>query len=363
MQKESLPRNPGLWLGVNGFGRIGRLLVRQSLSSTECVVVAVNDPHMTTDQMAYALQHDTTHGRLAGEVYVSNDKKTLHIKLESPDSLLHTIACYHLESPAEIPWSSTGVDFVVECSGKLLTSMAAKTHLRSTRKVLMSHPPSDDTPVFIPRINTEKYIPQTPIISCASCTTNALAPLLLVIDRVFGVEECLFTTVHAVTASQKVVDTSGQKGCMDNIIPTSTGAAQCATRVLPALADKITGLALRVPVTDVSVIDVTVRLTNPCSGPEFLGAAIAGAAQNELSGILGLCGSKRTASSDFKTDSRSCVVDLESCIFLNDRFVKIVAYYDNEWAYAARLLELCVLVENIDSSEGAPSGGYLLTAK
>ena len=379
-----------MWLGINGFGRIGKLLTRQALTGTQLNVVAINDPHMTTQQMGCALQNDSTHGRFEGEVTVSPDHKTLYIKMDDPsDSLVRSIACHHNELGNDIPWASVGVDYVVECSGKINNDAQAQIHLRSASKLIMSHPPNDATDVFVPGVNTMKYVPHTKVLSCASCTTNALAPLLHVVDRVFGIEQAMFTTVHAVTPSNKMLDCAGQKGVLDNIVPATTGASRALVRVLPQLDGKVSGMAVRVPTSNVSMIDVNCTLTNKCT-KEALGAAIAGAAQEHMKGIIDLCTHNTvnpfpTASKDYCHDSRyvraccaaefcshgfylitcactysptppphahthrSCIVDLNSCLFSEDeKFVKLIAYYDNEWAYASRLLDLCVFVNEQD---------------
>jgi len=233
--------DPPLWFGINGFGRIGKLFTRRALETQDpakACVVAINDPHMTTQQMAASLKLDGTHGTLKGEVTVDPNHKAIHVKMDGHSSPTILIQCFHFDVAEDIPWALAGVDFVIECSGKVNTKEQAKRHMRSVRKLIMSHPPHDATDVFVPGVNTEKYVPGTEIMSCASCTTNALAPILSVLDRVFGVEQALFTTVHAVTPSNKLLDVGGQKGCLDNIVPSSTGASRALVRVLPSLDGK-----------------------------------------------------------------------------------------------------------------------------
>jgi len=251
--KSDPSSRPPLWLGINGFGRIGKLFTRQVLEtqdSEKTCVVAINDPHMTTQQMAAALKNDSTHGPLRGEVVVDQDHRYILVKMDAPESPTLQITCYHLDVAEDIPWAIPGVDFAIACSGKVNTTEQAKAHCRSIRKLIMSHPPHDATAVFVPRVNTEKYVPNTEILSCASCTTNALAPILSVLDRVFGIEQALFTTVHAVTPSNKLLDCGGQKGCLDNIVPSTTGASRALVRVLPSLDGKVAGMAVRVPTSN-----------------------------------------------------------------------------------------------------------------
>jgi glyceraldehyde 3-phosphate dehydrogenase len=356
------PGRNSIWLGVNGFGRIGRQLTRLALLDENAAVqlVAINDPNMTAESIAYCLSQDTIYGRFPGTVRASPDGKSIQVTKDSTDSskmnpLVAMIAIFSHVDTSLIPWSDTGADFIVECSGKNCTTQEALSgHMRnsSVKKVIFSCPPKDNTPQFVPGVNLDNYKPNERVISCASCTTNCLAPLVKVVDAIFGIEEGMFSTVHATTASQTPVDSTNAhdvrlgRSCVNNIIPASTGATKSLSAVYPSLQGKITGTALRVPVTDVSVLELTVRLKNPCDIPS-LGAAIKGAAQSYGAGIIDVT-QELLVSSDFIGDARSCVVDLHATTFLNDKFVKITAWYDNEAAYAARLIDLCVHTNEVD---------------
>lgn len=333
-----------LGVGINGFGRIGRLFLRvvclKKSLNYQFHVVAINEPMLTIDSMAYLFKHDSVHGTFPLEVR-TDGKDTLiigdcHIKVTN------------ILNAAEIPWKDLGVQLVAETSGKYVMAEKAEAHLNAgAQQVVMSAPAKDDsTPHFVLGVNEKNYRPEMKIVSNGSCTTNCLAPLVKILHENYGIEEALMTTVHAVTASQSVVDGPHKKDLRAgrayarNIIPAHTGAAESVVKVIPELQGKITGLALRVPVENVSVLDLTCKLSRGMNSLEELAKIISNIEKDTnhcLHDIIGVeCGP--LVSSDFNGDERSCVVDIGASILLNPTFVKIIAYYDNEWAYARRLV-------------------------
>jgi len=325
-------------IGINGFGRIGRMAFRAALQRDDVQVVAVNDL-LELRQLAYLLRYDSVHGRFGPAVTVK-------------DSFLlvdgRPIRATAVKDPAASAWGDVGADVVIESTGIFLTSDKAQAHLRAgARRVIISAPSKDDTPVFVEGVNSDRYAGE-PIISAASCTTNCLAPVAKVLDDTFGIRRGLMTTVHATTATQKVVDgVSGKdwrfgRGILENIIPASTGAAEAVTRVLPALKGKLTGMSFRVPVSDVSVVDLTCELVREATYAGIC-AAMKAAAQGPLAGILGYT-EDEVVSSDMRGEACTSVFDARAGIQLDPTFVKLVAWYDNEWGYASKLLDLAVRV-------------------
>lgn len=323
-------------VGINGFGRIGRMAFRAALGRTDLQVVAVNDllepPHL-----AYLLKHDSVHGRLGHDVTV---KDRLLVVGGRP---IRTTA---VKDPAASAWGDAGVEVVIESTGVFLTRDKTEPHLRAgARRVIISAPCKDDTPVYVHGVNTDRYAGE-PIISAASCTTNCLALVAKVVDDAFGIERGLMTTVHATTATQKTVDgVSGKdwrfgRGILDNIIPASTGAAEAVTKVLPGLAGKLTGMSFRVPVPDVSVVDLTCELVREARYADIC-AAMKRAADGPLAGILGYT-DEEVVSTDLRGDARTAIFDAKAGLQLDPTFVKLVAWYDNEAGYASKLLDLAV---------------------
>ncbi|KAJ2454720.1 hypothetical protein EV183_001304 [Coemansia sp. RSA 2336] len=323
-------------IGINGFGRIGRLVFRATLSNPEVQVVAINDPFMEVDYMSYMLRYDSTHGRVKADVSVSGGKLVVNG---------NPIEVHAERNPDEIPWGAAGAVYVVESTGVFTTKEKAGLHLKGGAKRVIISAPSKDAPMFVCGVNLDKYNPSTDtVISNASCTTNCLAPLAKVLDEEFGIVEGLMTTCHAVTATQKTVDgPSGRdwragRGANQNIIPASTGAAKAVGKVIPKLDGKLTGMSLRVPVPDVSVVDLTVRLEKGASYDEII-AAIKKRADSDLQGILGYS-DEEVVSQDFCGDVRSSIVDIGAGISLNQHFAKVLSWYDNETGYSHRVVDL-----------------------
>jgi glyceraldehyde 3-phosphate dehydrogenase len=327
-----------LKIGINGFGRIGRMALRAALGQSDVQVVAVNDllelPHL-----AYLLKHDSVHGKLGHQLEIDGqqlriDGRPLRVSAE--------------REPGASAWGKLGVDVVLESTGVFLTRERAAQHLEAgARRVIISAPAKDDTPTFVYGVNTDRYAGE-PIVSAASCTTNCLAPVAKVLDEHFGIKRGLMTTIHATTATQKVVDgVSGKdlrfgRGILENIIPASTGAAKAVTQVLPALRGKLTGMSFRVPVSDVSVVDLTAELLRETSYEEIC-AAMRRASEGPLSGVLGYT-EEEVVSRDLRGEACTAVFDAKAGIMLDPTFVKVVAWYDNEWAYASKLLDLARLI-------------------
>jgi glyceraldehyde 3-phosphate dehydrogenase len=329
-------------LAINGFGRIGRLACRVAAARKDITIVAINDL-MDADYMAYLLKYDSTHGRFDGTVSVENG----HLVINGQ------VVCISAErDPANLKWNEVDADVVLECTGLFLTQETAQAHIQAgAKKVILSAPAKDDTPTFVMGVNHQLMTKDQHIISNASCTTNCLAPITKVLNDAFGIEEGLMSTVHAVTATQKTVDGPSQKdwrggrGGFQNIIPSSTGAAKAVTLVIPELKGKLTGMSFRVPVADVSVVDLTVRLKTPASY-EAICAAMKHASENELKGILGYT-DEDVVSSDFIGNPCTSIFDAQAGIALNDQFVKVVSWYDNEWGYSNKLVELAFLANSL----------------
>jgi len=324
-------------VGINGFGRIGRIVLRAALTVPNVKVVAVNDPFMDVQYMVYMFKYDSTHGRFKGDIHEKDGKLIINGQ---------EIAVYFKRDPAEIPWGTHGADYVVESTGVFTTTDKAALHIKGGAKHVVISAPSADAPMFVMGVNHEKYKPDLQVVSNASCTTNCLAPLAKVVNDKFGIVEGLMTTVHAVTATQKTVDgPSGKdwragRGAGQNIIPASTGAAKAVGKVIPELNGKLTGMAFRVPNPDVSVVDLTVRLEKPAS-LEDITAAIKEAANGPLKGILSYT-EDEVVSSDFIGDSHSSIFDAKAGISLNPHFVKLISWYDNEYGYSHRVVDLIV---------------------
>ena len=321
-------------IGINGFGRIGRLVFRAAQTRDDIQVVALNDL-IDVEYMAYMLKYDTVHGKFDGTVEVVDGKLVVNgnpIRITSE------------RNPEDLKWDEAGAEYVVESTGLFLTREKAEAHLRAgAKRVIMSAPSKDDTPMFVFGVNNKTYAGQD-IVSNASCTTNCLAPIVKVLNENFGLVEGLMTTVHAATATQKTVDGPsvkdwrGGRAVVGNIIPSSTGAAKAVGVVIPEMKGKLTGMSFRVPTADVSVVDLTCRLEKPCTYEEIK-AAMKKASEGELKGILGYT-EDAVVSSDFLHDSRTSIFDANAGIQLNENFVKVVSWYDNEWGYSNKVLEM-----------------------
>ena len=322
-------------VGINGFGRIGNLTFQAALEKGDVEVVAINDPFITADYMAYMVKYDSVHVRFYGEVKEENGKLIVNGK---------EIKVYNEMEPKNIPWGADGVDYVLECSGVFTTLEKAQAHIDAGAKKVIISAPSKDAPMFVMGVNNTEYDPNMNIISNASCTTNCLAPLAKVINDNFGIKDGLMTTVHATTATQKTVDGASKKdwrggrAAAANIIPSSTGAAKAVGKVIPTLNGKLTGMAFRVPTVDVSVVDLTCNLEKPATYEEIC-ATIKKASENELKGIMEYV-DEPVVSTDFVSDAHTSIFDATAGIQLTDTFVKLVAWYDNEWGYSNKLVDL-----------------------
>lgn len=324
-------------VGINGFGRIGRLVFRAAIDNPNVEIVGINDL-IEVDYMAYMLKYDSTHGRFNGTVEVKDGKLIVNGK---------SIRVTAEKDPANLRWNEVGADYVVESTGLFLTQELAQKHIQAgAKKVIMSAPAKDDTPTFVMGVNQEKLTADMNIVSNASCTTNCLAPIAKVLNDNFGILEGLMTTVHAVTATQKTVDGPsakdwrGGRGAYQNIIPSSTGAAKAVGLVIPELKGKLTGMSFRVPTPNVSVVDLTCRLEKGASYDEIK-RVMKAASEGPMKGILGYT-EDQVVSNDFLTDSRTSIFDAGAGISLNDNFVKVVSWYDNEWGYSNKLVDLMV---------------------
>ena len=327
-------------VGINGFGRIGRMVFRAAVQnfSNDIEIVGINDL-LEPEYLAYMLKYDSVHGKFEADVKVDGSNLIVNGK---------KIRLTAEKNPADLKWNEVGADVVVESTGLFLTKELAGAHIQAgAKKVIMSAPSKDDTPMFVYGVNCQSYAGQT-IISNASCTTNCLAPIAKVLNDNFGIKRGLMTTVHAATATQKTVDGPSKKdwrggrGILENIIPSSTGAAKAVGKVLPALNGKLTGMSMRVPTSDVSVVDLTVELEKAASYDEIC-AAMKKASEGELKGILGYT-DECVVSTDFRGEARTSVFDAKAGIALDPTFVKVVSWYDNEWGYSNRLVDLAVLV-------------------
>ncbi|UNI20062.1 Glyceraldehyde-3-phosphate dehydrogenase (phosphorylating) [Purpureocillium takamizusanense] len=333
-------------VGINGFGRIGRIVFRNAVEHPEIEVVAVNDPFIETKYAAYMLQYDSSHGNFKGEVAVDGQDLKVNGK---------KVKFYTERDPANIPWKETGADYIVESTGVFTTTDKAKAHLNGGAKKVIISAPSADAPMYVMGVNEQTYDGKADVISNASCTTNCLAPLAKVIHDKFTIVEGLMTTVHSYTATQKTVDGPsgkdwrGGRGAAQNIIPSSTGAAKAVGKVIPDLNGKLTGMSMRVPTANVSVVDLTARIEKGASYDQII-AAIKDAANGPLKGILAVT-EDDVVSSDMNGNTNSSIVDAKAGISLNDNFVKLVSWYDNEWGYSRRVLDLLAYVAKADAAK------------
>ena len=331
-------------IGINGFGRIGRLVFRASVGNPNLEVVGINDPFIDPAYMVYMLVYDTVHGHFKGEAYAKENAIVVNGK---------EIRVFAEKNPADIRWAEVGADYVVESTGVFTTTDKAKAHITAGAKKVIISAPSSDAPMFVMGVNQDKYDSSMEVVSNASCTTNCLAPLAKVINDKFGIVEGLMTTVHSTTATQKTVDGPsakdwrGGRGAAFNIIPSSTGAAKAVGKVIPELNGKLTGMSFRVPTADVSVVDLTCRLAKAATYDEIK-AAMKAASEGELKGIVGYT-EDAVVSSDFIGDARTSIFDADAGIALNSNFVKLIAWYDNEWGYSNKVLMLIEHMAQVDA--------------
>jgi glyceraldehyde 3-phosphate dehydrogenase len=333
-------------VGINGFGRIGRIVFRNAVEHPDVEIVAVNDPFIEPKYAEYMLRYDSTHGVFNGTIEVKGSDLVVNGK---------TVKFYTERDPAAIPWKDTGAEYVVESTGVFTTNEKASAHLKGGAKRVIISAPSADAPMYVMGVNEKSYDGSASVISNASCTTNCLAPLAKVINDKFGIVEGLMTTVHSYTATQKTVDGPsakdwrGGRGAAQNIIPSSTGAAKAVGKVIPALNGKLTGMAFRVPTSNVSVVDLTCRIEKPASYDQIK-AVLKEASEGELKGILGYT-EDEIVSSDLNGNPNSSIFDAKAGISLNDNFVKLVSWYDNEWGYSRRVLDLLAYVAKVDAGK------------
>ena len=331
-------------IGINGFGRIGRLVFRAASENKNIQVVGINDL-IDTNYMSYLLKYDTTHSKFDGSISVNGNNLEVNGK---------KIRVTNEKDPSKLNWSEVEAEYVIESTGLFLTKDSAKGHIKSgAKKVIMSAPSKDDTPMFVMGVNNKQYTNDMDFVSNASCTTNCLAPLAKVLHDNFGIVNGLMTTVHATTASQKIVDGPstkdwrGGRAAFANIIPSSTGAAKAVGKIIPELDGKLTGMAFRVPIIDVSVIDLTVNLKSSTNYEEIC-LAMKNASENNLKGIMGYT-EEDVVSTDFIGDSRTSIFDAGASIMLNEKFVKVVSWYDNEWGYSSKVVELIQHMNSVDN--------------
>ena len=332
-------------IGINGFGRIGRVVFRAALGRDDVEVVAINDPFMNPEYMAYMLKYDSVHGRFNGEISYTEDSLVINGK---------SFKVFTAMDVKDIPWASVGAEYICECTGKHLSKDLCKGHIDAGAKhVVMGAPSKDDTPMFVMGVNNKKYTSDMTYVSNASCTTNCLSPIAKVLNEKFGIIEGLMTTVHSVTPTQKLLDGAsmkdwrGGRAATGNIIPSSTGAAKAVGKVIPELNGKLTGISMRVPTLDVSVVDLTVRLEKPASYDDIC-KAMKEASEGELKGVLGYT-DEDVVSSDFLGDPRTSIFDKKAGLSLTDNFVKVVSWYDNEWGYANKMVELIAYMFSVDN--------------
>jgi glyceraldehyde 3-phosphate dehydrogenase len=330
-------------VGINGFGRIGRLVFRAAQKRNDIQVVGINDL-ISVEYMAYMLKYDTIHGRFDGTIDIKDGSLVVNG---------NSIRVTAEKNPADLKWSDVGAEYIVESTGLFLSKDKVQGHIDAGAKyVVMSAPSKDDTPMFVCGVNLDAYEKGTQFVSNASCTTNCLAPIAKVLNDKFGITDGLMTTVHATTATQKTVDGPsakdwrGGRAASGNIIPSSTGAAKAVGKVIPQLNGKLTGMSLRVPTLDVSVVDLTVNLAKPTSY-EDIKTAMKAASEGELKGILGYT-EDDVVSSDFIGDARTSIFDAKAGIALTDTFVKVVSWYDNEWGYSSKVLELIAYMKKVN---------------
>ena len=333
-------------IGINGFGRIGRLVFRAGLNNPNLEFVGVNDPFMSPDYMAYMLKYDTMHGRFEGDITYDDCSITVNGK---------KIAFFAEKNPADIPWGKAGAEYIADATGIFYSKESAQAHLDGgAKKVVFTGPSKDDTPMFVCGVNLDKYTKEMKFVSNASCTTNCLAPLAKIINDKNGIKDGLMTTVHSATATQMTVDGASKKdwrggrAASGNIIPSSTGAAKAVGVVIPELKGKLTGMSMRVPTLNVSVVDLTVNLEKPASYAELC-ATIKEASEGAYKGIMGYT-DEPVVSSDFIGDSRTSIFDAKAGIALTDTFVKLVSWYDNEWGYSCKVLELIEHMYKVDNA-------------
>ncbi|MBP8619815.1 MAG: type I glyceraldehyde-3-phosphate dehydrogenase [Clostridia bacterium] len=330
-------------VGINGFGRIGRLVMRVSLERDNVDVVAVNDPFIDVEYMKYMLTYDTIHGKYNADIKVEGNDLVINGK---------TVKVFNCMEPSEIPWGEVGAEYVVESSGVFTTTEKAQAHLKGGAKKVVISAPSKDAKMFVMGVNNNEYTSDMNIVSNASCTTNCLAPLAKVINDNFGIVEGLMTTVHSATATQKTVDGPSKKdwrggrAATYNIIPSSTGAAKAVGKVIPSLNGKLTGMSFRVPTLDVSVVDLTCRLEKGASYEEIV-EKIKEACNGELKGIMSWT-DEDVVSSDFISDPHTSIFDVKAGIQLSDNFVKLVSWYDNEWGYSNKVVDLITHMYGVD---------------
>ena len=331
-------------VGINGFGRIGRLVFRAAMERGDVDVVAINDPFIDVDYMIYMLKYDSAHSRFRAEMSNKDGKLVVNG---------HEVTVFNIMDPKEIPWKDAGAEYILESTGLNTTMEKASAHFTGGAKKVIISAPSADAPMFVMGVNNETYTKDMNIVSNASCTTNCLAPLTKVVNDHFGIVEGLMTTVHSTTATQKTVDGPSKKdwrggrAAAANIIPSSTGAAKAVGKVIPSLNGKLTGMAFRVPTIDVSVVDLTCRLEKPATYDEIK-AVIKAACENEMKGIMDYT-EDDVVSSDFLSDSHTSIFDAKAGIALNDNFVKLVAWYDNEWGYSNKALDLIKHMYKVDN--------------
>jgi len=334
-------------VGINGFGRIGRIVYRNALELQDLDVVAINDPFIDLDYMVYMFKFDSVHGRFKGTIEAKDGKLVINGK---------SVAVYAERDPAAIPWGSVGADYVIESTGVFTTTAKASAHLTGGAKKVIISAPSADAPMYVCGVNLDSYDPSHKVISNASCTTNCLAPLAKIINDNFGIVEGLMTTVHATTATQKTVDGPSQKdwrggrSVNNNIIPSSTGAAKAVGKVIPSLNGKLTGLAFRVPTLDVSVVDLVVRTEKGATYQEIKDV-VKKAAEGEYKGIVEYT-EESLVSADFVGHTASTIFDASAGIQLNSNFVKLIAWYDNEWGYSRRVCDLIKYIAEKDHAAG-----------
>ncbi|HJB32014.1 type I glyceraldehyde-3-phosphate dehydrogenase [uncultured Oscillibacter sp.] len=331
-------------IGINGFGRIGRLVFRAALTHDDVEVVGLNDPFMNPEYMAYMLKYDSVHGKFPGEVSSEDGALVVNGKKYPVFTAMEV---------KDIPWASVGAEYICECTGKHLSKDLCQGHIDAGAKhVIMGAPSKDDTPMFVMGVNNNKYTSDMTFVSNASCTTNCLAPIAKVLNDKFGIVEGLMTTVHSVTPTQKLLDGAslkdwrGGRAATGNIIPSSTGAAKAVGKVIPELNGKLTGISMRVPTLDVSVVDLTAKLAKPASYEDIC-AAMKEASEGELKGVLGYT-DEDVVSSDFLGDTRTSIFDKKAGLSLTDTFVKVVSWYDNECGYANKMVELIRYMSSVD---------------
>ena len=342
IEKEKF--NMSIKVGINGFGRIGRMVFRASLNHPEIEIVGINDL-CPADYLAYMLKYDTMHGRCEAEIGYTENAIVVNGK-EIPVSAER--------NPADLPWGKLGAEYVVESTGLFLTKEKAQGHLDAgAKKVVMSAPSKDDTPMFVTGVNLDKYTTDMNFVSNASCTTNCLAPIAKVLNDKWGIKDGLMTTVHSVTPTQKLLDGAslkdwrGGRAATGNIIPSSTGAAKAVGKVIPELNGKLTGISMRVPTLDVSVVDLTAKLAKPATYEDICNA-MKEASEGELKGVLGFT-DEDVVSSDFLGDTRTSIFDKKAGLSLTDTFVKVVSWYDNECGYSNKMVELIAYMCSVDN--------------